>query len=143
MTETKNQKWRLKRLPALFFFTLIIVLIYSNSFNASWHLDDRPNIVDNRGLHITNLQTGSLMRTFFTAPKSGGTITDRLYRPIPCLTFAINWYFGKDMVFGYHVVNILVHILTAYLLFVTILNILKSPNLKTQYQGKENYVSNE
>ncbi len=141
MIETKNQKWRLKSLLALFFFTLIIVLIYSNSFNASWHLDDRPNIVDNRGLHITNLQTGSLMRTFFTAPKFGGTITDRLYRPIPCLTFAINWYFGKDRVFGYHVVNILVHILTAYLLFLTILSILKSPNLKTQYQGKENFIA--
>ena len=141
MIETNNQKWRLKPLLALFFFTLIIVLIYSNSFNASWHLDDRSNIVENRGLHITNLQTGSLMRTFFTDPQSGGAVTDRLYRPIPCLTFAINWYFGKARVFGYHVVNILVHIVTAYLLFLTIINILKSPNLKNQYQGKENFIA--
>jgi tetratricopeptide (TPR) repeat protein len=81
------------------------------------------------------------MRTFFTAPESGGAITDRLNRPIPCLTFAINWYFGKDRVFGYHVVNILVHILTAYFLFLAIINILKSPNLRTQYQGKENFVA--
>jgi tetratricopeptide (TPR) repeat protein len=141
MIETRNQKRRLKRLLALFFFTLIIVLIYSNSFNASWHLDDRPNILNNRGLHITNLQPGSLIRTFFTSPDSGGTITDRLYRPIPCLTFAINWYLGKDRVFGYHVVNILVHILTAYFLFLTIFNILKSPNLRNHYQGKEYFVA--
>jgi tetratricopeptide (TPR) repeat protein len=141
MQETKNQKWRPTRLPFLFLFTLIIVLIYSNSFNASWHLDDRSNIVDNRGLHISNLQIVSLARTFFTAPESGGAITDRLYRPIPCLTFAINWYFGKDRVFGYHVVNILIHILTAYLLFLAILNILKSPNLKNQYKDKENFVA--
>ena len=141
MTETNNHKWRRKRLLALFFFTLIIVLIYSNSFNASWHLDDRSNIVDNRGLHITNLQTDSLLRTFFTDPHSGGAITDRLYRPIACLTFALNWYFGKDRVFGYHVVNILIHILTAYLLFLTIINILQSPNLKSQYQGKENFIA--
>ncbi|MEJ2730320.1 MAG: tetratricopeptide repeat protein [Deltaproteobacteria bacterium] len=141
MQETKNQKWRPTRLPFLFLFTLIIVLIYSNSFNASWHLDDRSNIVDNRGLHISNLQIVSLARTFFTAPESGGAITDRLYRPIPCLTFAINWYFGKDRVFGYHVVNILIHILTAYLLFLAILNILKSPNLKNKYKDKENFVA--
>ena len=141
MVATHNQKWPLKRLLALCFFTFIIVLIYSNSFHASWHLDDRSNIVDNRGLHITNLQTDSLMRTFFTSPKSGGAITDRLYRPIACLTFAINWYFGKDRVFGYHVINILVHITTAYLLFLTIINILKSPNLKSQYQGKENFIA--
>ena len=87
------------------------------------------------------LQPGSLMRTFFTSPDSGGTITERLYRPIPCLTFAINWYFGKDRVFGYHVVNTLVHILTAYLLFLTILNLLKSPNLRNHYQGKEHFVA--
>ena len=141
MPKTENQNWRLKSLRALFFFALMVVLIYLNAFNASWHLDDRPNILNNRGLHITNLQPDSLMRTFFTSPDSGGTITDRLYRPIPCLTFAINWYFGKDRVFGYHVVNILVHILTAYLLFLTILNILKSPNLRNQYQGKEHFIA--
>ena len=132
---------RLTRRIALILLFLTIVLIYLNSFDAAWHLDDRPNILNNRGLHITNLQPGSLMRTFFTSPDSGGTINNRLYRPIPCLTFAINWYFGKDRVFGYHVVNVLVHFLTAYLLFLTILNILKSPNLINPYQGKEPFIA--
>lgn len=132
---------RFTRSIAFILLFLMIVLIYWNSFDAAWHLDDRPNILNNRGLHITSLQPGSLIRTFFTAPDSGGTITNRLYRPIPCLTFAINWYFGKDEVFGYHVVNILVHILTAYLLFLTILNILKSPNLIKHYQGQENFIA--
>jgi len=132
---------RFTRSTALILLFLMIVLIYWNSFDAAWHLDDRPNILNNRGLHITNLQPGSLIRTFFTSPESGGTITNRLYRPIPCLTFAINWYFGKEQVFGYHVVNILVHILTAYLLFLTILNILKSPNLMKHYRGQENFIA--
>ena len=132
---------RLSKSIAFILLFLMIVLIYWNSLDAAWHLDDRPNILDNKGLHITNLQPGSLMRTFFTSPSSGGTITNRLYRPIPCLTFAINWYFGKDEVFGYHVVNILVHILTAYLLFLTILNLLKSPNLRDHYRGKEPFIA--
>ena len=132
---------RFTRIIVLLSLSVMVVLIYLNAFNASWHLDDRPNILDNRGLHITNLQPNSLMRTFFTSPDSGGTITNRLYRPIPCLTFAINWYFGKDRVFGYHVVNVLVHILTAYFLFLTILNILKSPNLRNQYQRKEHFIA--
>jgi tetratricopeptide (TPR) repeat protein len=132
---------RFSKIFVLSSLALMVVLIYWNAFNASWHLDDRSNIVNNRGLHITNLKTGSLMRTFFTSPQSGGAITDELYRPIPCLSFAINWYFGKDRVFGYHVVNILVHILTAYILFLTILNILKSPNLKNRYEGKENFIA--
>ena len=132
---------RLSKSIALILLFLMIALIYWNSLDAAWHLDDRPNILDNKGLHITNLQPGSLMRTFFTSPSSGGTITNRLYRPIPCLTFAVNWYFGKDEVFGYHVVNILVHILTAYLLFLTILNLLKSPNLRNHYRGKEPFIA--
>jgi tetratricopeptide (TPR) repeat protein len=120
---------------------LILFLAYLNSFTASWHLDDKPNILDNKGLHIHNLKPESLIRTFFTSPESSEIIQDRLYRPIPCMTFAINWYFGKDRVFGYHVVNILVHIITAYTLFLTIHNVLKTPNLRNQYQGKENLIA--
>jgi tetratricopeptide (TPR) repeat protein len=141
MPETKKQRWRLRRLLALFFFALIITAIYSNSFNASWHLDDLPNIIENKGLHINNLKPESLVRTFFSSPRAGGSISNRLYRPIPCLTLAINWYFGKDNVLGYHAVNTLVHILTAYFLFLTVLNILKSPNLGNEYQGKENFIA--
>ena len=44
-------------------------------------LDGRPNILNNRGLHITNLQSGSLIRTFFTSPVSD----DSQYTPIPNL----------------------------------------------------------
>ena len=141
LQQNESQNMRFTRIIVLLSLSLMVVLIYLNAFNASWHLDDRPNILDNRGLHITSLQPDSLMRTFFTSPDSGGTITNRLYRPIPCLTFAVNWYFGKDRVFGYHVVNILVHILTAYLLFLTILNVLKSPNLRNHYQGKEAFIA--
>jgi tetratricopeptide (TPR) repeat protein len=141
LQQNKSQNMRFIKMIALLSLFLIVVLIYLNTFNASWHLDDRLNILNNKGLHITNLQPDSLIRTFFTSPDSGGTITNRLYRPIPCLTLAINWYFGKDEVFGYHVVNIFIHILTAYLLFLTILNLLKSPNLKNHYQGKENFIA--
>jgi tetratricopeptide (TPR) repeat protein len=137
----KNRHPIIIRFFIFLLFTFMIGLIYFNTFQDSWHLDDRPNILNNKGLHIHNLKSESLIRTFFTSPTSGGAITDRLYRPIPCLTFAINWYFGKDKVFGYHVVNILVHILTAYLLYLTVLNLLKAPNLKGQYQGNENFVA--
>ena len=65
---------RLSKSIAFILLFLMIVLIYWNSLDAAWHLDDRPNILDNKGLHITNLQPGSLMRTFFTSPDSGGTI---------------------------------------------------------------------
>ncbi|MBW2481673.1 MAG: tetratricopeptide repeat protein, partial [Deltaproteobacteria bacterium] len=116
-------------------------LIYFNTLDASWHFDDEPNILNNRGLHIHNLKPESLVRTFFTSPTAGGSISDSLYRPIPCLTFAINWYFGKGDVFGYHLVNIAVHILTTYLIYLTILNLLKAPKLQHRYNRKENFIA--
>ncbi|MCI5149427.1 MAG: tetratricopeptide repeat protein [Candidatus Electrothrix sp. MAN1_4] len=44
----------------------------------------------------------------------------------------MNWYVGQDDVFGYHIVNILIHILTAWFLFLT-LHLLLHIHYKKQY----------
>ena len=64
-----------------------------------------------------------------------------MYRPVACLTFALNWYFGKDNVTGYHAVNIIIHILTAFFLYLTILKLFKSPNLKDKFKGNEHFIA--
>ena len=113
---------------------LLFVLVfsaYSNTFQATWHLDDYPNIVRNAQLHIRSIDFSSLLKTFFAHPESSRV----LYRPISCLTFALNWYWGKDNVVGYHVVNLFIHFSTASILFLTILNLLKSPNLKNKFKN--------
>ena len=122
---------------AALILVFMICLSYMNTFQASWHLDDRPNIVKNSGLHITNLKIETLIRTFYTSPTRPGWIGKKLYRPIPCLTFAVNWYFGKDDVFGYHLVNLIVHILTTFFLFLTVFCLLKSPNIGNKVRGNE------
>jgi tetratricopeptide (TPR) repeat protein len=126
-----------KHLSIIAALSAMILLAYSNTFEASWHLDDRPNILDNQGLHISNLNAESLIRTFYTSPQQGGAIGKKLYRPVACLTFALNWYFGANNVFGYHFVNIVIHILTACLLFLTMLQLLKTPNLAGKYHHRE------
>jgi len=112
----------------LFFF--LVLSIYANSFQSSWQFDDKPNIINNHHLHITDLRPQSLVKTLFTDPKNPRQIGQNLYRPVACLTFALNWYFGKDNVVGYHGVNLAIHVLTAFMLFLTTLNILKTPNLE-------------
>ncbi|MCK4252416.1 hypothetical protein KAX97_13285, partial [candidate division WOR-3 bacterium] len=117
--------------------SLLILLVYSNTFNASWHLDDYPNITGNSKLHIRNISPASIYETFFAHP----IFSKKLYRPIACLTFAINWYFGKDNVIGYHIISNTIHLLTAFILFLTILNLFRSPNLKDKYQGSECFIA--
>ena len=123
-----------KAAVAFVLFFLLVLSIYANSFQASWQFDDKPNIINNHHLHITDLRPRSLVKTLFTDPKNPRQISQKLYRPVACLTFALNWYFGKDNVVGYHGVNFVIHILTAFMLFLTTLNILRTPTLENKYK---------
>ncbi len=120
---------------------IFVLLIYSNTFHASWHFDDKPDIVNNYHLHLKDLRPKSLLQTFFAHPRNPWKTSDKMYRPVACLTFALNWYFGKDKVVGYHIVNIIIHTLTAFILYITILNLFKSPNLKEKFKGSERFIA--
>jgi hypothetical protein len=123
-----------KAVVALVLFFFLVLSIYANSFQSSWQFDDKPNIINNHHLHITDLHQQSLVKTLFTDPKNPRQIGQKLYRPVACLSFALNWYFGKDNVSGYHAVNFVIHILTAFMLFLTTLNILRTPTLEHKYK---------
>ncbi len=114
---------------------LLIFPIYANTLKASWQMDDKPNIVDNTRLHIDNLMPSTLYQTFFASPGS----IKKLYRPLPCLTFALNWYFGKDDPTGYHLVNILIHALTSIILFLTVWTLFQTPVLRDKYDERDAY----
>ncbi len=85
-------------LCAIAFFTL---LAYSNTFSVPFLLDDYFHIVENPYLrhpgHIRELL------------ESG--------RPTVQLTFALNYTFGGLNVAGYHIINLVIHILAALTLF--------------------------
>ncbi|MCW5211338.1 tetratricopeptide repeat protein [Desulfobulbus sp. TB] len=118
------------KMNAALFITALILLVYSNTFQSSWQFDDEPNILLNSNLHISELtleQISRATRAHPSSPENG-----KLYRPIPCLTLGLNWYFGQDNVFGYHVVNLVVHILTAWLLFSTLRLLLRIHYQKTE-----------
>ena len=120
-----------EKINVILFITALLFIVYSNTFQSSWHFDDEPNILLNSNLQISELsfeQINRAMRANPSSPENG-----KLYRPIPCLTFGLNWYFGQDNVWGYHAVNIVVHILTGWLLFLT-LRLL----LRIHYQEQEN-----
>jgi tetratricopeptide (TPR) repeat protein len=131
----------LKKYHIAFILQLFLIfLIYSNTFNASWHYDDPSNILDNPRLHMNHISIESIVQTFF-ASVDGGRYLGNRYRPVPCLTFALNWYWGGDNVTGYHIVNILIHFFTSSILFVTILTLFKTPNLTDKYQGSEYFIA--
>jgi tetratricopeptide (TPR) repeat protein len=97
---------------AVLLISAALVIIYANSFQASWHLDDRDNIVENRNVHAERLDRESLSRALYGRNPAG----TKLSRPLAYLTFALNHLQGGLAVGGYHLVNFLLHLAAALVL---------------------------
>ena len=116
------------------FFILIsiICVIYSGTLSYPWHFDDTPNILQNPKIQIRDLSPATLLSTLKGAPFSSA-----IDRPVAYFSLAINWYFGQKNTLGYHLFNILVHLLTALTLFKTISLLFLTPRLKDKYSSRQ------
>jgi tetratricopeptide (TPR) repeat protein len=110
---------------ALFIFLLII---YGNSFYGEWHLDDTGNILENTNVHLKNLSWPEIKGTFY--------LQGRISRPVSYFSFALNHYFGGLNVFGYHLVNLAIHYISAIFLFLFIYNTLRLSILRERYEER-------
>jgi tetratricopeptide (TPR) repeat protein len=116
---------------------IIVFMIYSNSFNCSWHFDDEHTITDNPNIHMKDLSWDSLKRAFH----SDQNHPQRIYRPVSCLSFVLNYYLGGLDVSGYHLVNISIHFITAVFLFLFIYQTLNLPLLRDRYAEKAYFIA--
>ena len=106
-----------KHLLTIFLISAIAAIIYSNSFDCSFHFDDQPAIVENYAIHRFDLK-----EIFSTSS-----------RPILEITLAVNYYFGKLNVFGYHLVNLLLHISNGIMLYFILFQTANLPSMKEKY----------
>lgn len=132
MNMNKTGFFRRYLLP-LILLVICIIFVYSNSLNGSFQFDDQQ-IIDRPNLHITDLSVDSLIGTFFFKPQG-----QRIYRPLSNLTLGLNYYFGKDDPFGYHVVNITIHILCSIAVYVFLQTLLSIPAIKPSFPSKHRY----
>ncbi len=94
-------------LPILLICVAVFVA-YSNAMTGQFLFDDRYSIVENKSIHAVWPLSQSLW-----GPRDMPTAG----RPLVNLSFALNYSIGKLSVFGYHLVNILLHVINAVLLF--------------------------
>jgi len=88
-----------------------VFVIYGNVYKSPFVFDDVPKIVENKTIR-------DLSNFFFLS---------KLLEPraVVDFTFALNYRFGQLNVFGYHLVNVLIHILNGWLVYFLVLTILK------------------
>ncbi|MBR9987983.1 MAG: tetratricopeptide repeat protein [Desulfosarcina sp.] len=96
--------------------------------------DDEPNILANENVHLTQIDVTSLKKSFYLKSQdlSSG---ERVKRPLAYLSFALNWYVGKNHVFGYHLVNFLIHFTATVFLYLFIKNSLMLPLFGNKYHS--------
>lgn len=114
-----------------YFFPLSLIiglalLIYSNTFQVPFHFDDRPNISQNPNIQIEALNWGRLVSLIQNSYKES-------LRVFSFLTFALNFYFGGLHVFGYHLINLIIHVLSGIFLYWFLRLTFQIPFLQLRY----------
>jgi protein O-mannosyl-transferase len=92
-------------------FAIIVLAafaLYGSALSHAFIFDDLRSIVENP--YIRNLRNVSLLLQgiqSYTGP----------YRALPTITFAVNYHFHQLNVLGYHLVNLILHILSGILVY--------------------------
>jgi protein O-mannosyl-transferase len=107
-SDPTRKKERLLTAAAFSVLALFSVGLYLNSFNTSFHFDDMPNIIENP--YIRDVKDVPLFL-------KGLHLHGRWYRALPTLSFALNYHFHKLRVFGYHLVNVILHVLSGIFVY--------------------------
>jgi len=100
---------RIYHLIALCTISVVCAIIYSNTLNSPFVFDDSPNIIENPHVRLTSLNFQELY--------SAGTKSPSSRRPVANMSFAVNYFFGKYNVSGYHLVNIVIHLINGILVY--------------------------
>lgn len=115
----KNSSFLTIQIKAICFICCMGLLAFYGTLHSPFHYDDAHAIVENP--HIKDLSKFQ--------EKVG--IQNIFNRSALLLSFAINQHFGELEVFGYHLVNILIHILTSIIWFFLVKEFLRiEPNAK-------------
>ncbi|MFC1624162.1 tetratricopeptide repeat protein [Candidatus Omnitrophota bacterium] len=101
---------------AIIILSCLGFLIYSNTLHSSFHFDDNPSIVEN--FNLRDIKDIKAIWDFWPP------------RFIGLFSFAFNYHLHGLNVFGYHLFNIIIHIISAILVFLFIKLTLSMPTIK-------------
>ena len=108
-----TSKPRAHLLLVVFILGVFAFLTYGRILNAPFVYDDHELLLEHPFLH----DIGALIKNWQT---------DRI-KFVTILTFAVNYHFSKLNPFGYHLVNVLIHVVNGLLLFLIIGRLMRTP----------------
>ncbi len=124
-TSWKRQPF-IRHLIAVGLIAGVALLAYSNTFHVPFHFDDLPNITQNPNIQIRVFTWDRVEQLVKNTYKDS-------IRVFSYFTLALNYYFGGFNVFGYHLVNFLIHIASGIFLYWFLFLTFNLPSLKEEY----------
>lgn len=107
---------------------LVVAAAYARSFHGPFVFDDLTSIPENPNIR----QLWPLTKAMSPPPQLGALGG----RPLPSLSFAVNYALGGLDVRGYHAVNLLLHLASVLLVWRVVARSLQSPALAGRYGGE-------
>ncbi len=96
--------------PTMLVLAVVGWFLYAPAFHAPFVFDDLPQIIENPHIRITGYSSDIPARLMNCRNPN---------RFLAYATFALNYYVHQYDVAGYRVVNVVIHIITAFLVFLT------------------------
>lgn len=99
---------------------LLVALAYGNSLRNGFALDDRILIVENKLLTSPAGLAALLLDDYWLArlsPYGDPPFFSGLYRPMTVASYAFNYFIGGLQPLGYHLVNVLLHLIVSVLVY--------------------------
>ncbi|MDA8402625.1 MAG: tetratricopeptide repeat protein, partial [Desulfobacteraceae bacterium] len=100
------------------------IIVYSNTFHSPFLFDDDGFIVNNYAIRMTGLSWDAIKKAALEGFPA--------HRYLPNISFALNYDAGRLNPFGYHLVNLIIHLLSGIFLFFFIQNTLRVHPGKTR-----------
>ncbi len=101
-----------------------VLAVYANSCDGPFIADDIPGLTKNPDIRAIDSSLGAI-NDDRQSPLSG--------RPLVSLSFAINYAAGELNVWGYHAVNVAIHLVNALVLFALVRIVLTNPRWRKTY----------
>lgn len=119
--------------PAVHLFAITVLLavttlVYSNSFQGEFTLDDFVNIHNSHGIRSFQPTIDGIISAATDEPNGGRWLAN--------LSFAINFYLHGENIWGYHLVNLFVHLAGTVVLYFLCLSTLNLPIVNKQFIRK-------
>ena len=115
-----------------------IVVVYGRALHAPFIFDDRVGIVDNLSIYSLWPLIGPVGHP---GPLNPGPDMPSSPRPLVNLSLAINYAIGGDNPFGYHVYSVILHFLTAMLLWAVLRRTLQLPYFDRRFETSAGWLA--